>query len=84
MSKETEALARRIDDVLEQGGMGTKGLPEAVALLDDFARKVRERAAEHLRTSEEAFTYDADGTQEGCQVIAVDDAIAAILADEED
>ena len=74
MSKIAEELARRIDDILEQGGMGTKGLSEAAELIDDFARKVLERAAQRVRKL-------AENTMDNIPLI---DAIAAILADEED
>lgn len=49
MSRRAEALAKQIDDILEQGSMGTKGLPEAAALIDAELRKERERAAERIK-----------------------------------
>jgi hypothetical protein len=78
MSKKAEELARRIDDMLEQGGMGTKGLSEAAELIDATLREEREKAA--LRNCKRCMPcgYSQCPQEHNCPTRA------AILTDEED
>lgn len=75
MSKRAEALAQHIEKkCVGDNGVSDFSLEAAVVLIDDFARKERERAAQRVRKL-------AENTMDNIPLI---DAIAAILADEED
>ncbi|MFA5378800.1 MAG: hypothetical protein WC455_23815 [Dehalococcoidia bacterium] len=85
MSKKAEELVLNIGQLIAplpatyKGGekiveINVKALQGATALLDDFARKVRELAAQRVRKL-------AENTMDNIPLI---DAIAAILANEED
>lgn len=93
MSKRAEDFILNIGQIIAplpatcRGGekiieINVKALQDATALLDDFARKERERAAE--RVKETKFIPTQDGDWIAIPEWTTNAAVSAILADEED